>query len=55
MKVELTREDWEQALTAGIDLLKNAMAQVEVYKIHVELAEKMVKKFPEPKKKKEKV
>ena len=55
MKVKLTKADWEEALSSTIVLLKNAMAQVEVYKLQVELAEKKISKFPKEKKKKGKV
>ena len=51
MKVMLERKDWQEALEASIVLLKNAMAQIEVYKLQVELAEKKISEFPpEPKK-----
>ena len=50
MEVKLERKDWEQALESAISLLKNALAQTEVYKIQVDLAEKMIKKFPKKEK-----
>lgn len=57
MKVELDRTDWEEAKQGAVSLLKNAMAQVIVYKGQLETAERELAKFPpeeEPKKKEKK-
>jgi hypothetical protein len=46
MKVELNKKDWEEAVKSTTSLLKNAMAQVEVYQVQLDHAEKRLNSFP---------
>ena len=55
MEVKLEKKDWEEALRGAIGLLKTAMAHTEIYKIQVNVAEAMVKKFPADEKEEQKV
>ena len=50
MEVKLEKADWVEGLKATIVLLKNAMAQVEVYKLQVNQAELKIKDFPKKQK-----
>jgi|WetSurMetagenome_2_1015567.scaffolds.fasta_scaffold165929_2 hypothetical protein len=49
MEVTLTKEDWEEAKKSSISLLKNAMAQVIVYRGQLETAERELAKLEEQK------
>lgn len=46
-KIELTREDWEHAKKAGINMYKEALAHLEVARNQIETAEKKLEDFPE--------
>ena len=52
MEIKLEKKDWEEALGSAISLLKNALAQVEIYKMQVEVSEKKIAEFPKEKSKK---
>lgn len=44
-EVTLKKEDWEEAKKSAIILLKNAMAQVIVYRMQIEVAENELEKL----------
>ena len=46
-EIKLTKEDWKEAKAGAISLYKNALAQVEVYKVQIEVAEDHINELEE--------
>jgi len=51
MKVELTKEDWDEAKKSTESLIKNSMAQLVIYKGQLKTAERELRKIEKKSKK----